>query len=206
MIEIVLATDAAHHFNELAKFKSRISAEDFAPAGDDKLMVIKMMVHLADISNPVKSFKLAKIWTGLLYDEFFKQGDREMEQGRDISFLMDRKTVNIAGSSIGFSKMLVQPAYAALADVIPLAQICIDNLNDNITKWEELKDEFEEKKQNGCNFIEESRGKIKDPMHLPRPKKSKSSMKMHVQGQNNMGSIRHISHINENDSEDSSNS
>lgn len=123
MIEIVLATDAANHFNELAKLKQRISADDFSPFGDDKLTVLKMMVHLADISNPVKNFDLALTWTGLLYDEFFKQGDRESELGRDISFLMDRKTVNIAGSSIGFSKMLVQPAYEALTKIIPNAQI-----------------------------------------------------------------------------------
>lgn len=123
MIEIVLGTDAAHHFNEVAKFKSRISAEDFSPSGDDKLMIIKMMVHLADISNPCKPFDLALIWTGLLYDEFFKQGDREAEMGRDKSFLMDRKTINIAGSSVGFAKALVQPAYEALVQVIPKGAI-----------------------------------------------------------------------------------
>ena len=123
MIEIVLATDAAHHFNELSKFKSRVGADDFTPDGDDKLMVIKMMVHLADISNPVKPFNLALTWTGLLYDEFFKQGDQEDQAGRNISFLMDRKTVNIASSSIGFCNMLVLPAYEALAQVIPEADI-----------------------------------------------------------------------------------
>lgn len=123
MIEIVLATDSAQHFNELAKFKSRIGADDFAPSGEDKMMIVKMMVHLADISNPCKPFNLALIWTGLLYDEFFKQGDREEMLGRNKSFLMDRKTVNIAGSSIGFAKMLVQPAYEALIQVIPQGQI-----------------------------------------------------------------------------------
>mmetsp|Transcript_7785 Transcript_7785/g.8901 ORF Transcript_7785/g.8901 Transcript_7785/m.8901 type:complete len:149 (-) Transcript_7785:176-622(-) len=123
MIEIVLATDAAQHFNELGKFKSRVGAEDFAPDGDDKMMVVKMMVHLADISNPCKPFDLALTWTGLLYDEFFKQGDREEAEGKNISFLMDRKTINIAGSSIGFSKMLVQPAYDELVKVIPKGQI-----------------------------------------------------------------------------------
>ena len=169
MIEIVLATDSANHFTEVAKLKQRISAEDFCPFGDDKLTVIKMMVHLADISNPVKNFELAFIWTGLLYDEFFKQGDRESELGRDISFLMDRKTINIAGSSIGFSKMLVQPAYEALASIIPMAQICVDNLGANIAKWEELKNDFEQKKINGDNYIEESRGKIKQKTSFPSP-------------------------------------
>ena len=161
MIEIVLATDAAHHFNELSKFKSRVGADDFTPDGDDKLMVIKMMVHLADISNPVKPFNLALTWTGLLYDEFFKQGDQEDQAGRNISFLMDRKTVNIASSSIGFCNMLVLPAYEALAQVIPEADIWLQNLESNISKWTELKGDFENRKNSGKNYIEESRNVIK---------------------------------------------
>jgi len=161
MIEIVLATDAAHHFNELSKFKSRVGADDFTPDGDDKLMVIKMMVHLADISNPVKPFNLALTWNGLLYDEFFKQGDQEDQAGRNISFLMDRKTVNIASSSIGFCNMLVLPAYEALAQVIPEADIWLQNLESNISKWTELKGDFENRKNSGKNYIEESRNVIK---------------------------------------------
>jgi len=160
MIEIVLATDAAHHFNEVGKFKSRVSWDDFSPDGEDKMMVIKMMVHLADISNPCKPFDLALTWTGLLYDEFFKQGDREDSEGRTISYLMDRNTVNIAGSSIGFSKALVQPAYEELVKVIPKAQIWVDYLHKNIKQWEELQDEFEGKKETGQNYILESRGVI----------------------------------------------
>jgi len=176
MIEIVLATDAAHHFNELSKFKSRVGADDFTPDGDDKLMVIKMMVHLADISNPVKPFKLALIWTGLLYDEFFKQGDKEKEAGRPCSFLMDRSTTNIAGCSIGFVNMLVAPAYQELIKVIPAASVCMDNLNDNKTKWEEVKDDFEKRMKSDENFIPESRGIIKDNMKVLNSNESKSSI------------------------------
>jgi hypothetical protein len=163
MIDIVLATDSAFHFDEVGKFKARIGSEDFDPTlKDDKMMVIKMMVHLADISNPCKPFNLALIWTGLLYDEFFKQGDREASEGRNISFLMDRKTINIAGSSIGFANMLVKPAYEALVQVIPKAQVCLDHLNRNILKWGELKDDFENKMKDGENYIEESRGRVKE--------------------------------------------
>jgi hypothetical protein len=161
MIDIVLATDSAHHFNELAKFKSRLTSDDFDPSGNDKMTVVKMMVHLADISNPIKHFELALIWTGLLYDEFFKQGDKEVEDGKQISFLMNRKTENIAGSSVGFCKMLALPAYEALVQVIPKAEYCLENLHYNVIRWEELTEEFEKKKNEGKNYIPESRGKIK---------------------------------------------
>lgn len=162
MIELVLATDAALHFSELAKLKSRIGADDFAADGEDKMAVLKMSFHLADISNPVKSFDLALVWTGLLYDEFFKQGDSEKEAGRDASFLMDRNTTNIAGCSIGFINMLVAPAYEELAKIIPESQVCIENLNSNKDRWEELKEEFKQRMESGNNFIPESRGVIRD--------------------------------------------
>ena len=120
------------------------------------------MIHLADISNPVKSFDLALVWTGLLYDEFFKQGDQELQAGRDWSFLMNRKTTNIAGWSIGFINMIVAPAFEELAKVIPLSQTCIDNINNNKNKWEEIKEEYKTRMENDQNFIPESRGKIMD--------------------------------------------
>ena len=37
----------------VAKLKQIINADDFSPAVEDKLSVIKMTVHLVDISNPV---------------------------------------------------------------------------------------------------------------------------------------------------------
>jgi hypothetical protein len=162
MIGIVLATDAAFHFDEVGKFKARIGSEDFDPTqDDDRMMVVKMMVHLADISNPCKPFNISLIWTGLLYDEFFKQGDSEASDGRNISYLMDRKTINIAGSSIGFANMLVKPAYELLVQVIPKAQVCLDLLEQNVKKWGELKDEYEKKMNDGENLVVESQGKIK---------------------------------------------
>ena len=163
MIDLVLATDAANHFTSLAKFKSRIGAEDFAADGEDKQIVLDMSIHLADISNPAKPFNLALIWTGLLYDEFFKQGDKESEEGRNPSFLMDRKTTNIAGCSIGFINMLVLPAYEELVKVIPKALIWLDNINVNKERWEEEKDKFKDRMESGNNFIPESRGLILEP-------------------------------------------
>jgi len=163
MIDLVLATDAARHFTDLAKFKSRVGAEDFAPSGEDKQPVLNMSIHLSDISNPAKPFNLALIWTGLLYDEFFKQGDREVEQGRNPSFLMDRNTTNIAGCSIGFINMLVTPAYEELVKVIPDASIWLDNINTNKDKWEEQKSEFAKRMESNNNYIPESRGVILDP-------------------------------------------
>ncbi len=119
MINLVLATDGMRHFDDLGKLKSRIGAEDFNPEEGDKAATLNMAIHLADISNPAKPFDIALIWTGLLYDEFFKQGDKEVEENRSPSFLMDRKTTNIAEKSIVFINLLVLPGYEELVKIIP---------------------------------------------------------------------------------------
>ena len=73
MIEMVLATDMAKHFTDIAKFKNRSTAEDFSPhSGDDKNLCMQIMIHLADLNNATKPFEVSRLWTGLLYDEFYK--------------------------------------------------------------------------------------------------------------------------------------
>lgn len=72
MIDCVLATDMSFHFRELKHAKERTAMPDYSLDNEkDKLMVIKLSFHLADISNPVKPWDLCKLWTDLLYVEFF---------------------------------------------------------------------------------------------------------------------------------------
>jgi hypothetical protein len=60
------------HFAELGHFKSRIPAQDFdVSTGKDKESAIKFVFHMADISNPTKHWQLCKLWTDLLFVEFF---------------------------------------------------------------------------------------------------------------------------------------
>jgi len=83
------------------------------------MMTVKLFFHLADISNPVKDWKICKDWTDLLYTEFFAQGDLERNQGFPISYLMDRHTTNIAKAQIGFYDFIIKPSYEQLIKVCP---------------------------------------------------------------------------------------
>lgn len=96
LITMVLATDMAKHFADISKFKSRAGAQDFEPHGQDKIFCMSIALHMADISHAGKKWELCFKWTDILFIEFFSQGDKERELGMPISFLMDRKTVNMA--------------------------------------------------------------------------------------------------------------
>jgi hypothetical protein len=58
MIDLVLATDNIRHFSDLNYLKQRIASPDFEPSGKDKKPITNYLIHLADISNPTKPWKL----------------------------------------------------------------------------------------------------------------------------------------------------
>jgi hypothetical protein len=62
---------------------------------------------MSDISNSAKPFDIVKTWVDLLFVEFFHQGDLERADGRPISYLMDRSTVNVAKAQIGFLDVII---------------------------------------------------------------------------------------------------
>lgn len=112
MIDAVFSTDITKHFGDVAQFKSIISLKEFAPSkGPDKHKTLMIMFHMADISNPAKPFELCRLWTDLLFVEFFAQGDLEKQLNFDVSQFMDRDTTNIAKSQIGFIDALILPAF-----------------------------------------------------------------------------------------------
>lgn len=65
-----------------------------------KLQVLQNMIHAADLSNPTKPLELYRTWADLISSEFFLQGDRERENGMDISPMCDRHTATLEKSQV----------------------------------------------------------------------------------------------------------
>ncbi len=145
MISMVLATDMGKHMQDAVNFKNRLAAEDFAPDGEDKLMCMGQVVHMADLNNPTKPWQVSYNWTGILYIEFFDQGDKEKELGLPIGMLMDRDTVNIAEKTLGFVSFVIKPAYESFAEFLPGAQLNLDTMEDNKSQWEQCAPIFQDR-------------------------------------------------------------
>ena len=107
-----------------------------------------MFFHLADISNSTKPWETCTQWTESLYYEFFNQGDFERRQGLPISFLMDRKTVNVAKSQLGFYDFVIKPSLSLASLALknnPVYLVSQQNLDINRSLWSELVLEYETK-------------------------------------------------------------
>jgi hypothetical protein len=155
MIDLVLATDNANHNHYIADLKKREASQDFEPSGTDKKLLLSVIIHLADISNPTKPWRLCYKWIDLLFVEFFKQGDKERERGIPISFLMDRNTTNIAKAQGGFIDHFIKPAYDLLEYVMPNIALNMKFLASNKEQWAILEDSYSLENDPNVNFKNE---------------------------------------------------
>ncbi|XP_061698006.1 dual specificity calcium/calmodulin-dependent 3',5'-cyclic nucleotide phosphodiesterase 1A isoform X2 [Syngnathoides biaculeatus] len=113
VIEMVMSTDMSCHFQQIKTMRNTLSQSH----GVDKVKVLSLMLHAADISHPAKTWPLHYRWTHSLMEEFFRQGDKEVELGLPFSPLCDRKATMIAQSQIGFIDFIVEPTFSVLVDV-----------------------------------------------------------------------------------------
>ncbi|KAI9565889.1 hypothetical protein GHT06_009687 [Daphnia sinensis] len=139
VIDMVLATDMSKHMSLLADLKTMVETKKVAGSGvllldnyTDRIQVLQNMVHCADLSNPTKPLDIYRRWVSLIMEEFFQQGDREREQGLDVSPMCDRQNATIEKSQVGFIDYIVHPLWETWADLVhPDAQDILDGLEDN---------------------------------------------------------------------------
>eukprot|EP01136_Pigoraptor_vietnamica_P030892 Opistho-1_new@90729 len=64
IVNLVLATDMAHHFEYVGKFKNKLSGNgfDFAER-KDRALVLEIAIKCADVSNPAKPHKMCTRWS-----------------------------------------------------------------------------------------------------------------------------------------------
>merc|ERR1719476_1238938 len=85
----------------------------------DTMLLLQLILHMSDISTPLKPFWISKQWATRVQDEFFAQGDEEKRLGIPVGMLNDREKVNRAGSEHGFISFLVSPLMFASVGCFP---------------------------------------------------------------------------------------
>jgi len=147
VIEMVLATDMKHHFDQEAKLRLFLAEKRFPELTNsveenetkaseqnaqklvnkpiefsstaDVSVVCSLLLHVADLSNVAKRWDSYKPWMDLLFEEFFAQGDLEERLGLDVQPMMNRRKCDPATAQIAFITKFVMPLYSMLSDVIP---------------------------------------------------------------------------------------
>jgi len=148
VIEMVLATDNAKHMNILGSLKTMVETKRLSEGGlkpleiesfNEKMHVLKCLVHCADLSNPTRPLQFYEKWVERLMEEFFRQGDVEREKRMDISPMMDRHNANIEKSQVVFIDYVVHPLWETWADLVyPDAQVILTQLVSNREHYRSL--------------------------------------------------------------------
>jgi hypothetical protein len=101
-----------------------------------KSVMIAMVVHSADVSNPCRTFDVTLAWGMKMLEEFAAQGDLEKSLGVPVQFLNDRDKLNKPASQIGFIELMIAPLFTVLMRLWPRLSCYGDNLGNNTQSWE----------------------------------------------------------------------
>ncbi|XP_051580105.1 high affinity cAMP-specific and IBMX-insensitive 3',5'-cyclic phosphodiesterase 8A isoform X2 [Myxocyprinus asiaticus] len=155
VIDMVLATEMTKHFEHVNKFVNSINKpltalEENGANGDEesvksilsvpenRILVKRMLIKCADISNPCRSLELCIEWAGRISEEYFAQTDEEKQQCLPVVMpVFDRNTCSIPKSQISFIDYFITDmfdAWDAFADLPNLMQ----HLDNNFKYWKSL--------------------------------------------------------------------
>ncbi|KAI8812445.1 hypothetical protein BJ742DRAFT_768518 [Cladochytrium replicatum] len=141
VIDMVLATDIANHFQTLSTFKNKVNASpayDFQNH-DDRALLWRAIIKASDVSNVSKSWEVYSVWLERLTEEFYRQGDRERELGFTITPFMDRNVMAVPLSQINFMDFISFPLFETLGKVfVQAAETPIRNVHRNreiVIQW-----------------------------------------------------------------------
>lgn len=155
-IQTILHTDNALHFDmvkdvkkayEMASDICDTQARDLKSFKEDyktevllkdPTLWLKLILHIADISTPLKPFWISKQWATRVQDEFFAQGDEEKRLGIPVGMLNDRDKVNRSGSEHGFISFLVSPLIFAAVGCFPTLHPLASQMVTNMQEWRKL--------------------------------------------------------------------
>jgi len=131
-----------YHFEKLKLLKSLIEENTYENVtnyekiynSNNKLLFMELLVHMSDISNPLKPQELSLNWAYRCVSEFMIQGDLEKQNNLPIlKDLFDRDIVNFNKSQVGFIEYVCIPLYDTLVYVFD--DIYRDNVNNNLKNF-----------------------------------------------------------------------
>mmetsp|Transcript_35845 Transcript_35845/g.40878 ORF Transcript_35845/g.40878 Transcript_35845/m.40878 type:complete len:429 (-) Transcript_35845:194-1480(-) len=162
IIQAVMGTDLASHFIKMGIMKDMPPSSSWditdnnntATTTNNKSKdykrlsweILSFMMHVADISNNAKIRPVAVQWTDRILEEFFLQGDKELEMKLPISPLCDRRCTSRPESQLGFIEFIIKPSFKVLSKQLPqITTQIMPIIEKNYQFWQE-ESEKEKKK------------------------------------------------------------
>eukprot|EP00890_Picochlorum_soloecismus_P003868 jgi/Picsp_1/4482/NSC_06703-R1_3 5 -cyclic nucleotide phosphodiesterase family protein len=145
IIEAIMHTDMIHHFPMMSKLEvmiqlhadndQEIKKSCFGQSQEDRLLLLSMILHAADISNPVRPINIASKWANMVTREFFAQGDLEKSKGYPVSPMCDRQGTFLPETQVKFIEFIVAPYYNLMEKIFPEFACLTQRIEQNKQYW-----------------------------------------------------------------------
>ncbi|XP_020279370.1 high affinity cAMP-specific and IBMX-insensitive 3',5'-cyclic phosphodiesterase 8 isoform X2 [Pseudomyrmex gracilis] len=155
VIDMILATEMTKHFEHLARFMNVCSArigdcqDSYSDSldmsvilqPDNVILVKRMMIKCADVSNPTRPLKCCIEWARRIAQEYFSQTDEEKRLKMPVVMPMfDRLTCSIPKSQIGFVDYIINDMIEAWDVFIDMPEM-VGYMRQNYVKWKEYNEQ-----------------------------------------------------------------
>ncbi|XP_076465787.1 high affinity cAMP-specific and IBMX-insensitive 3',5'-cyclic phosphodiesterase 8B-like isoform X2 [Babylonia areolata] len=160
IVDMVLATEMKQHFEHLNKFVNSVNksvlkydtegsgAETSTSVSPDRIkhlstpehrtLIKRMLIKCADVSNPVRPWKLCKAWAERIAEEYCSQTDEEKQRGLPVVMpVFDRKTCSIPKSQTAFIDVFINNMFDAWDYYCDIPDL-MNYLQTNYQRWKEL--------------------------------------------------------------------
>ncbi|XP_064837602.1 cGMP-dependent 3',5'-cyclic phosphodiesterase-like [Oncorhynchus masou masou] len=135
MRDIILATDLAHHLRILKDLQKMADVGYNTKEPQHHNLLLCLIMTSCDLSDQTKDWKTTWKIAGLIYKEFFSQGDLEKAMGNRPSEMMDREKAYIPELQTGFMEHIAMPIYKLLQDLFPGSAELYDTVASNREQW-----------------------------------------------------------------------
>lgn len=148
IIDLVLATDMAKHFEHLTKFNVLISVDGETGSNvsltdivskehnrKNRMIMKKVLVKCADISNPCRPLHLCKVWAQRIAEEYFAQTEEEKRRNLPVVFPdFDKNTCRLPVTQVKFIDYFISGLFDAWNTFCPIPTL-MDYLKSNYEYW-----------------------------------------------------------------------
>merc|ERR1719334_2759903 len=149
LIRLILGTDMSvhkKHVQQIETLRSVMSDPKMVLGDDQKLDLLEVVLHAADIANACKPSKLSIDWAQRVVEEFRMEGDAEKELFGKLSMDLFSRDNPLEKSQNGWIQFVMKPYFEPLnqlmnGDLDGLMQ----HLSDNLSAWSEYRESTPER-------------------------------------------------------------
>lgn len=140
IVSCVMATDMSVHFELVEETKKIVAGGDSSfTDSQDQMFLCKLLVHSADLSNPVRPFHITQAWARRISAEFNLQIAMEQELDLPVlNFMITPDDKALCKNETGFASFVVAPMWRSLSGLFPGLLPLVRQLDSNLLSWKAI--------------------------------------------------------------------